>query len=256
MKHLTKLSLLILLSFNLSCCDDDPIACDVLALADLLIPPVVDLLDQNGVPLIDPQTGQILSAVNELYFNRRTGEYFNSDIPPTQGVIVGDIIEMGTNIFNTFSSNECEVGGNAAASTTAPELFITGPFFNGVLPLEGMPTPPIPIGNRQLTATAFQLVTPGNYSVDFNANAPRNVQEHEYDNNFYFGSNGSYGGLTPSWSFQVEENDKFPNRNANDYSNYNIAPKTSDEMKELSLYKFVNSGKFKEWYLTKINSDQ
>ena len=229
-------------------------ACEVLALADLIIPPVADLLDQNGFPLIDPQTGQTIRAANEVYFNQRTGEYFNSDFPPTQGLLVGDIIQMGTNIFNTLTNNSCEIGANAPITSTAPELQISGPFFDGILPLQGMPTPSIPINGNEFTATVFQLVTPGNYSVDFNANAPRTAQEHSFNNNFYYGGGGNFGKTDMRLSFSVSENKEFEyTKSVPAYSNKNIAPSSVEEMKELDIYQFVQSPDFIDWYLHQLN---
>lgn len=254
MKKTIFLFAIVISSFQYSCCVEDASTCEILALADLIIPPVADLLDNNGVPLINPQTGQTIRAANEIYYNQRTGEYFNSDFPPTQGMLVGDIIEMGTNIFNVFSETDCESGANAPASITAPELTISGPFFNGTLPLSGMPTPPIGIDQREFTATIFELISPGYYNVDFNANAPRNINEHTYDNNFYFGSDGNFGKSSNDSTFQflVTADKKSTQDLPRSNFNKNIAPSTINQMKQLNIYQFVDSGAISNWYEEKL----
>lgn len=237
------------ISTNLSC--EDP--CDTLALADLTIPVVADLFDQFGNPLFDQNTGQIIQGLNELYHNRRTGEVFNNQFPPSQGVLVGDVIDMATSIYNVFSSTDCELGATAGASTTAPKLTINGPLYSGEQPLEGMFTPQISSNNKVFTATAFQVLTPGFYSVDFNANAPRNVPEHNFDNNFYFGDNGNYS--RKKHSFTVAEN---PNRlndeNGTIEIKKNLAPKSMEAMKNMEFYKFLTSERLGEWYQEKLRS--
>jgi len=235
------------ISTNLSC--EDP--CDTLALADLTIPVIADLFDQFGNPIIDQNTGQIIQGLNELYHNRRTGEVFNNQFPPSQGVLVGDVIDMATSIYNVFSSTDCELGTTAAPSTTAPRLTINGPLYTGEQPLEGMFTPQIPSNNKVFTATAFQVLTPGFYSVDFNANAPRNVPEHSFDNNFYFGADGNYSRKKPS--FTVTENPNILSENTRvTMIKKDVAPKSLEEMKNMEFYKFLTSEKLGEWYQEKL----
>ncbi|MDG5492552.1 hypothetical protein [Psychroserpens sp. SPM9] len=237
---------------NLSCEDD---LCDAIALADLTIPVVADLFDQFGNPIIDQNTGQIIQGLNELYHNRRTGEVFNNQFPPSQGVLVGDVIDMATSIYNVFSATDCELGNTAGPSTTAPKLTIDGPLYSGEQPLEGMFTPQIPANNKVFTATTFQVLTPGFYSVDFNANAPRNVPEHSFDNNFYFGNNGNYSRKSPA--FEVREN---PNRLSNSQGTFeikkNLAPKTMEAMKNMEFYKFLTSEQLGAWYQEKLSQKQ
>ncbi|OUR96070.1 hypothetical protein A9Q86_16455 [Flavobacteriales bacterium 33_180_T64] len=238
-------------STNLSC-DTDP--CDLLSLADLTIPIIADLFDQNGNPIIDQNTGQIIQGLNELYYNRRTDELFNNQFPPSQGVLVGDVIDMATSIYNVFSTTECELGSAASPSSTAPTLSINGPLYTGEQPLQPMPTPYVPSNGKVFTATTFQVLTPGFYSVDFNANAPRNVPEHNFNNNFYFGDNGNYNSrITKKHSFIVELNpNRLASKNLKFYSNKEIAPKTIEEMKNLKIYKIITSSRLENWYKEKF----
>lgn len=237
-------------STNLSC---DPEPCDLLSLADLTIPVIADLFDQFGNPIIDQNTGQIIQGLNELYYNRRTGELFNNQFPPSQGVLVGDVIDMATSIYNVFSETNCELGKSAGPSTTAPRLTINGPLYNGDLPLQGMPTPSIPSNDKVFTATTFQVVTPGFYTVEFNANAPRNIPEHSFDNNFYFGNDGNYSRLSRPFAFSVEAHPNSRlNQNPELYSNEDIAPRTLNEMKTLEIYKIITSDRLEKWYKEKF----
>ncbi|MCD2260427.1 hypothetical protein [Psychroserpens luteolus] len=244
-------------STNLSC-DTDP--CDAIALADLTIPVIADLFDQFGNPIIDQNTGQIIQGLNELYYNRRTQELFNNQFPPSQGVLVGDVIDMATSIYNVFSPTNCELGNTAGPSTTAPRLTINGPLFSGEQPLQGMFTPQVPSNGKVFTATAFEILTPGFYTVDFNANAPRNVPEHNFDNNFYFGDNGTYNSsnrITKNCSFYVENTpNRIANKNPSLYAHKDLAPKNLEEMKNLEIYKIINSDRLENWYREKYNLKQ
>lgn len=241
------------------CCEDgEADICNIIALADLTIPIVADLFDQFGNPIIDQNTGQVIQGINELYFNTRTGELFNNQFPPTQGVLVGDVIQMATSIYNQFSETSCKVGSDATESVTAPILTVNGPFFNGQQPLLGMETPPISFNTKEFTATAFEVLTPGYYKVDFNANAIRNVEEHTFDNNFYFGNSGAYNrsnNVNSQISFIVEQNkSKHETINPLNYNNSLHAPKNLTEMKNLEIYKIINSERLGRWYQKKLES--
>lgn len=234
---------------------DDP--CETLALADLTIPVIVDAFDQLGNPIIDPVTGQRIQALNELFYNQRTGEYFNSDNPPSQGLLVGDVIQMATNVYNAFSESKCELGAGAAPTATDAKLNVSGspfPELNGTYQLGSMPTPFIPYNSNGFTATAFSLQTPGYYSVDMNANVDRTVEEHSYNNNFYVGDQGSYS-RGNTFVFYVEEN---PNKKVFVTSRKlkmdDLAPKTVDELKNLEVYNFITSEKYTQWIIEKYSS--
>ena len=214
--------------------------CDLLELADLIIPKVVQHYNNQGSPIFE--------SSNELYFNERTGEYFNEDSPPSFGLQVGDYIQIATRIFNTVTQGDCMAGATAPVSTTAPELTISSPSFNGVFQTPSMFTPSIPVNNNTLTATRFQLITPGNYKINFNANAPRNFEEHSYNNNYYYGENGNYS-KTNTFSFNVLEGKTKININVNQLEMKQAvdAPKNIEEMQNLQIFKFIESTDYKIW---------
>ena len=251
----TKLLSILALSLSLLAfkCEDE--ICDFIALADLTIPTLVDLFDTNGQPLIDSNTGQQVTASNELYYNHRTGEYFNADFPPVFGLEVGDVIEIATNIFNNYSQDNCTEGSTAAPTKTGPTLSVSGPFFEGTVPLQGMPTPSIPDNQRALTATAFTLATPGNYQVNFNANVDRTIDEHSYNNNYYYGNNATYSN-SGRLSFIVEENKNNVSKkdiNTNDFKS-SIAPKHINNLKDLRIYNFFKSEAYINWYKNQLQN--
>lgn len=232
-------------------CHPDP--CHLLELADLTIPRIAEAFDQNGSPIIDASTGQAIQAVNELFFNQRTGEYFNYENPPSQGLLVGDVIQMATKVYNQFSETECDLGASAAPTATDAKLNVSGspyPELNGTFQLNSMPTPTIPMNSNGFTATIFQLATPGYYSVNMNANKGRTIPEHSYNNNFYAGDQGNYS--RGSFIFFVEENTE--NRNSNTFSGFKVeslAPQTIEDVKAMDIYKFVHSEAYTEWILNK-----
>lgn len=214
--------------------------CDLLELADLIIPKVVKHYNSQGTPLFE--------SSNELYYNERTGEYFNEDTPPRLGLQVGDYIQIATQIFNTVTDADCKVGAAAPASITAPTLTINSPGFNGVFQTPSMFTPSIPLNNKALTATRFQLITPGNYKINFNANAPRNIKEHSYNNNYYYGENGAYSKKN-NFSFNVIEANIKLKIDTQDLQNkqFNEAPKNIKEMQSLEITKFIESKEYDNW---------
>ncbi|WP_299124052.1 hypothetical protein [uncultured Winogradskyella sp.] len=240
-------------STSLSC----EVLCDALALADLTIPVIADAFDQNGNPIIDPNTGQKIQAINELFFNQRTQEFFNSENPPNQGLLVGDVIQMATSVYNEFSETDCESGALASPTATDAKLSVSGspyPELNGTFQLNSMPTPTINYGSKAFTSTIFQLATPGYYAVNMDANKGRTIPEHSYDNNFYVGDQGNYS-RGNSYLFYVEDN--LDGKNITKLSSYkrnDLAPKTFEEVKALEIYKFLHSEAYKEWILEKYKS--
>lgn len=214
--------------------------CSLLQLADLVIPRVVQHYSNQGTPLFE--------SSNELYYNERTGEYFNEDAPPRLGLQTGDYIQIATRIFNTVTDGECMVGASAPTSITAPKLTISSSNYNGVFSTPRMITPPISVNNNALTATRFQLTIPGNYKIDFNANAPRNIREHSYNNNYYYGENGNYS-KTNSFSFNVIEGNykiKIDAQELEIKQSFD-APKNIKEMKNLTIFKFMESKNYTTW---------
>lgn len=236
-----KVWLLFLTFLFQGCCDS---VCELLKLADLIIPRIVQHFNNQGVP--------IFKSSNELYYNERTREFFNKDRPPRLGLRVGDYIQLATRIYNTVANDDCKTGAAAPRSTTAPELTITSSNFNGIFPTPSMITPPISAGSNTLTATRFQLITPGTYKINFNANAPRNIKEHSYTNNFYYGQNGNYSRVvSKDFSFKVkgerEINSSQIDRRAVLAKIEIDAPQSIQEMKNLLIYKFAISDEFKDW---------
>ncbi|MEZ4854725.1 hypothetical protein [Flavobacterium sp.] len=224
---------------NLSCEEEE--LCSGLKMADLTIPSLVTIYDQFG-------TSQ---TVNELYYNESTGEYFNSANPPTGTLSPGDWIQLATTVFNQFTETECKLGGDAQQTSTAPRLTIQnnqGNTYSEVL--QGMPTPFISYGGYGYTATRFQLGAPGHYSVGFNANSNKAINEHSFDNNLYAGQSGNYQRNINSYSFYVAENKKINEASVITKSiNQENAPQTVEEMKQLEIYKFLESGEYATWLL-------
>jgi len=231
--------------------------CSALALADLTIPAIADAFDQSGNPIIDPNTGQRIQAVNELFFNQRTGEYFNYENPPNQGLLVGDVIQMATKVYNEFSENDCDEGASAAPTATDAKLSVSGspyPELNGIFQLNSMPTPTIPYNSNAFTATIFQLATPGYYALNMNANKGRTIEEHNYNNNFYVGDQGNYG-KGNSFTFYVEDNKNFGQSNRIDtFKRVDLSPDSFEDVKAMEIYRFVHSESYKEWILRNYGS--
>lgn len=248
-----------------SCCLDD---CEIKKAADLLIPVALKLYNQYGQPILD-NNGQQMHGQNAIFYNERTGEYFNQDYPPKLGVMVGDFLQVGTRIFNKWVDNSCEKGKDAGASKTEPRLFASltnGQ--SGMLDLPGMPTPPIPVGgglsnisnNSGFTATKFQFLGAGNYSVGFGANKNRNVVEFNFDNNYYEGSGNNYGKPSKdggnSFFIEVSPNPNYKSaENLESSINFSEAPRTIKDMEALKISKFVNSNEYIDWYINKIKNN-
>jgi hypothetical protein len=166
--------------------------CDGIELADLVIPQALHLLDPNGNPMYYPN-GAPLQDANELYYNYRTGELFTHLFPSVFGVILGDILDIGTRVFNNWVDNNCEKGTYAPQSYTSPALKYSGPAGTGsISSLQPHLTPGIPqnFPTGGFTFTTFGLDEPGYYKVDFNANHNRLFEEHSFGNNLYNGSSG------------------------------------------------------------------
>lgn len=233
------------------CSECDP--CDVKYLADLVIPTLINLYDAYGQPLLN-NWGQQLYGHNELYYNERTGEYFNQEYPPMLGVFVGDIIQMGTRVYNSWSDGECDKGKTAEPTTTSPNLLVSlANGQSGGINLQGMPTPYIPQNNQAWTATKFQFLGPGYYNVDFNANSNRLIDEHNLENNWYYGNDNSYGGGKSSikdfYWLKVDENVNFKTelKNFDDYAASYNAPETIEDVENLEITKFIKSQNFAKW---------
>jgi hypothetical protein len=165
--------------------------CEVVELADLVIPELLDLLDYNGNPMYT-SSGTPLRDANELYYNYRTGELFTHLFPSVLGVIPGDVLDIGTRVFNNWIDQKCEKGTYAPQSFTSPALRYSGPAGSGSVALQPHITPGIPqnFPTGGFTYSSFQLGAPGYYKVDFNANYDRSISEHGFGNNLYNGSNG------------------------------------------------------------------
>lgn len=204
-KRLLPFLMLFLMATSCDNCKDT--FCDAVELADLVIPQVLHLLDYNGNPMFYPN-GAPLQDANELYYNYRTGELFTHLFPSVFGVIPGDLLDIGTRVFNNWIDQECKKGTYAPQSFTSPALRFSGPAGNGSVALQPHLTPGIPQNypTGGFTYSSFQLGEPGYYKVDFNANYDRSIGEHGFMNNLYNGSNGgSPFGKTVDASFVVTE---------------------------------------------------
>jgi len=182
----------LLVFFMATSCDNcKDLFCDAVELADLVIPQALHLLDLNGNPMYYPN-GAPLQDANELYYNYRTGELFTHLFPSVFGVIPGDILDIGTRVFNNWIDNNCEKGTYASQSYTSPALKYSGPAGTGSVPLQPHVTPGIPQNypTGGFTYTNFQLGPPGYYKVNFDANYDRSIGEHGFGNNLYNGSSG------------------------------------------------------------------
>jgi hypothetical protein len=185
------LPLLMLLLMATSCENWKETFCDVVELADLVIPELLHLLDYDGNPMYTPN-GAPLQDANELYYNYRTGELFTHLFPSVFGVIPGDVLDIGTRVFNNWVDQKCQKGAYAPQSFTSPSLRYSGPAGSGSVGLQPHITPGIPQNypTGGFTYSSFQLGAPGYYKVDFDANYDRNISEHVFGNNLYNGSNG------------------------------------------------------------------
>jgi len=191
--------------FMATSCDDCKDAfCDAVELADLVIPSIINVLDYNGNPMY--YNGYPLQDYNEVYRNRRTGEVFTHLFKPLYGIFPGDVLDIGTRVFNDWIETTCEKGADAPATFTNPSLRYTGQAGTGSVPLGLNFTPPVNFGGQEFTYSTFQLTNPGYYKVDFDANSERLPIEHRVNNNLYSGNNGgSQFGKAIDASFVVTE---------------------------------------------------
>jgi hypothetical protein len=186
-----KLIFLLFLSlpFQQACFEKETV-CEIKRYCDLLIPQALYLYDQLGNPIYI--NGQRVQDVNEIYFNYRTGELFTHLFPPVYGVAVGDLLDIGTLLFNNWSDTNCEKGADAPESFTNPQLAYNGWGGQGTVPLNPHYAPPVfqndPTG--ELTYTTFQLGLPGYYKVNFDSNFDKAIDEYSFGNNFYNGNSG------------------------------------------------------------------
>lgn len=216
MKKIAILGLYISIISMCTCCDiNDKTVCQVKQYADLLIPTILGVYNQYGAPLLN-NYGQQVEDYNELYYNTRTQELFTHKYPPQYGVVVGDILQIGTRVLNTWLDNECKKGKDAGETQTAPKLTYSGPLGNGQVPLQSNYTPPVALNSPSgsFTYTSYRLAAPGYYKVDFNANSFKTEQEHSFDNNIYWGNNGgNQMGKKESYSLEVSESNNILNSN-------------------------------------------
>jgi len=225
---------------NISCDD-----CSIIKAADLLIPKLINLYDEYGSDYLDGQ------SENLLMYNERTGEYFNNENPAQLGVMVGDILQMGTHIFNKWEEDECGKGADAGPTKTQPKLNVhLNNGQQGSVNLQGMPTPAIQLDAKKFTATRFRFDGPGYYNIDFNANSTRSIEEHNYNNNRYNGNNNRYNKtIKKIFWLKVEENKNYKTKNIDieDSVKPIKAPKTIEEVNQLEITKFVKSKKYLQW---------
>jgi len=164
----------------------------VLALPDLSIPLQLQLLDHDGKPMLDPQ-GQPIVDINELYYNYRTGELFTHLFPSVQGVIPGDILDVGTRVFNNWANRPEAICADAPSTTANSVLIYSGNTDSGSVALMPGIVPPVPCNTKQggFIYTTMQLNSPGFFRVCFAANHDRKVLEHDFMNNYTEGASAS-----------------------------------------------------------------
>ena len=157
---------------------------------DLLLPEVIWILDEFGNPLINPNTGQQYQDVNELYRNRRTNEVFSHLHPPRGGVRIGDVLDVGTRVFN-------KVCRTSAPSYTEPTMWVSDYQSQQSFTGTAAYTPEVQGNNgnwgqqnHAYCYATFQVNKPAFYQFDWNANHDQRVEENDYGNNWYFGGDG------------------------------------------------------------------
>jgi hypothetical protein len=227
--------------------------CEILSYADLIIPQIIDIYNQNNQRVIN-YYGQPMRGENAIYFNERTGEYFNSSYPPILGIQPGDFIQMGVRVFNKVLQEECDnkkggqikTGATAGQTQTAVNFNATS--LNGAQTAFNVPplqTPAIPVAegesnsNSQFAATRFQIPGPGYYSVSYQSNNNRSITEHDYSNNSYNNQNSNAYQRSANFDFFVEEKSNKQN---------NILIKNIDNK---VLENFVNKGGYADFLLKK-----
>ena len=185
----------ILLSSSCETEDFQETVCEIKRYADLLIPELIYIYDALYNPVII--NGQHVYDQNEYYYNYRTGELFTHLFGPQAGVWIGDVLDIGTRVFNNWADDNCNKGANAPASSTEPSVNVYDPYGNPVWGSTGNPhyTPPINQNAAQggFTFTSFQVGSPGYHQFDWNANYNQLFDEHGFGNNLYFGNNGGWG---------------------------------------------------------------
>ena len=229
--------------------------CNVKYASDLILPQVVKLLDNNNNPFKDYRGNEITSD-NVLYFNERTKEFFNNEIPPQKGFNLGDVLQISTRIFNTWADTECEKGVDSKPTRTEPNLYLT-PYdgYNNSAtykyPLSSIPTEAIPISSdgtsNKPSVVRLQIKYPGYYYVEFGANFDKSIDEFNYNNNLFKNDNSTNIGYSKIKkgvliNFEVD-NLKIQSKNKIFLNNLNFDDyriNTLEELKTTELYQYMN----------------
>lgn len=161
--------------------------CEDVRKAELFIKKVTQLFDYYGQPIINFFTGQPVTVElpNAIFYNLRTGEYFNPEFGPTLQTLVGDVIQFMTSTTNSVSNlSDCQTLAEAPATTVNMPLDFTFP--NGQHQLYNIlgNTSNIPPNQSGYGAGAFQILGPGNISVNQVQIDPSNrIDEFNENNN-------------------------------------------------------------------------
>jgi hypothetical protein len=145
-----------------SCCKD-------VEKANLFIKKAQQLYDYYGNPMRNPYTGELVTVElpNALFYNERTGEYFNPDFGSQLPTMVGDVIQFASVVSNAFTElSDCENLKAAGASDTKMPLNFTFPDQTSqTFGIVGQ-TPPISPNYNAYGVGKFQIGGPGFISVN------------------------------------------------------------------------------------------
>jgi hypothetical protein len=200
-RNLLLLSLAVVGISGLGCGDKNE---SVLALPDLSIPEYFELLGPDGKPLPD-SIGQPVRDLNEFYYNHRTGEFFTHLSPPVMGLIVGDILDIGTQVFNDSEDKPDAICADAPQTTANSVLLYSGPAASDSIALAPGIVPPVSCNDASLTYATIQFNSPGTYKIYFAANHDRKVPEHDYSNNYTAGASPSMFDRSTNGGIAVSE---------------------------------------------------
>jgi hypothetical protein len=221
--------------------------CTVLGYVDLLVPIIIDVLDAQGNPIRNT-SGQKVQDYNEIYYNTRTQEYFTHLVPPRYQILVGDVVQIGTWVKNAWQDKNCKARSSVATSTLPTLRYNNSPVGN----LQAGYTPPINTDQSGFTYTAFQIVQPGYYKVDFSAdNTNKNADEYNEDNNWYYGSTAQTLGKSAARpnGFTVLDNPNFDKTPYHGAALIQLADGTTEASYNKSAFvKFVQSAAYRKMY--------
>ncbi len=166
-----------MLLFN-GCCDD-------VAKAELYIKKAQQLFDYFGRPIINVFTGQPVTQQlpNALFYNERTGEYFNPEFGSSLPTLIGDVIQFATTVTNEYGSlGDCQnLKQSVESNVGMPLNFIYPDGSTELFSLYGK-TPPINPGGGAYGVGKFQIAGPGFVAIE-TTRADVNDDNDEWDEN-------------------------------------------------------------------------